>query len=188
MATVALETLDTDPARVELKERLGFHDPLIYAIALALRDDTIAGGFADRLYADSLAHTLAVHLLRNHAVFLHQLPPLSYDLSGPMLRRVMDYIQANLAQELTLAELANVVYLSPYHLARLFKRATGQSLHQYVIAQRVAAAQRLISAGQLPQAEIARQVGFADQSHMIRHFKRLLGVSPATFAHSARIF
>lgn len=181
ITTIALETLDTDPARVELRERLFFRDPLIYAIGLALRDDALAGGFAGTLYADSLAHTLAIHLLRQYAVFRLNPPKLTYDLSGSMLRRVIDYIQANLARDLSLAEIAGTVYLSPYHLTRLFKRATGQSLHQYVIAQRVDAAQRLITAGRLPLSAVASQVGFADQSHLTRHFKRLQGVSPTVF-------
>lgn len=186
MATVVLEAYDTDPVRVEFREQVGGRDPLIYSIGLALRDDIIAGGFTGRLYADSLAHTLIVHLLRDYAIFRLDPPQLTYDISSSMLQRVMDYIQANLDQDLTLAEIAGVVYLSPYHLTRLFKRAMGQSLHQYVIAQRVIAAQRLITAGQLSLAEIATKVGFADQSHLTRHFKRLQGISPAVFAHQRK--
>jgi len=186
MAAVAQQALDADPGRVELRERATFRDPLIYAIGLELRAEVISDGLAGRLYTESLAHTLAVHLLRDHAIFPPRPPRLAYDLSGPVLRRVVDYVNANLAHDLSLAEIAAVVHFSPYHLTRLFKRAVGVSLHQYVIAQRVAAARRLIVAGRLPLAEIAAYVGFADQSHLTRHFKRLQGVSPVEFVRQRK--
>jgi AraC-like DNA-binding protein len=82
---------------------------------------------------------------------------------------------------LTQAEVSALVHISPFHFVRLFKQATGQSLHQYIITQRVEAAERLLLAGRLTLAEIALQVGFTDQSHLARHFKRHRGVTLKTF-------
>jgi AraC family transcriptional regulator len=72
------------------------------------------------------------------------------------------------------------VHLSPYHLARLFKQATGDSPHHYLIQVRLTSARALLSAGsgQRSLAEIAAAVGFSDQSHLTRHFKRQFGVTP----------
>jgi AraC family transcriptional regulator len=79
-----------------------------------------------------------------------------------------------------LNDIAEAVHLSPFHVARLFKQALGVSPHQYLIQVRVNSARSLLSAGsgERSLAEVASAVGFADQSHLTRHFKRLLGVTP----------
>jgi len=73
-----------------------------------------------------------------------------------------------------------VAHLSTYHLTRVFKKSTGVSPHQYVVQVRVNSARSLLTAGagNRSLAEIAAAVGFADQSHLTRHFKRVLGVTP----------
>ena len=99
----------------------------------------------------------------------HILPPVDIEL---MRRR--------LADSLTLEELADVAGLSPFHFARQFKAATGHPPHDYHIRLRVDRAQELIRhhGREWTMAVIAQETGFADQSHMARHFKRVLGVSP----------
>jgi AraC family transcriptional regulator len=82
---------------------------------------------------------------------------------------------------LTLAEIAAVARLSPYHFARQFKAATGLP-HQYVIKRRVELAKQLLQAGgHLSLAQVAARAGFADQSQFTHHFKRLVGVTPGRF-------
>ena len=71
--------------------------------------------------------------------------------------------------------------MSPNYFARLFKQTTGITPHQYVIRCRIERAKELIQRGNLPLIEIATQVGFLDQSHLNRHFKRLVGVTPKTY-------
>jgi len=105
-------------------------------------------------------------------------------LSPHTLRQVLDYIQENLSRPLTQAEIAAVVHISPYHFARLFRRATGQSPHQYIIAQRVEKAAQLLLTQQFTMTEIALQVGFVDQSHFYRHFKRHWAVTPKQFVEA----
>lgn len=75
---------------------------------------------------------------------------------------------------------------SPYHFARAFKRATGQSVHQYVIARRLAAGRDLLETTPLSIAEVAEQVGFADHSHFARAFKRCYGVAPSSVARKGK--
>lgn len=107
-------------------------------------------------------------------------------LATPTLRRIFDYINSHLEHDLTLAEIAREANLSPYHFTRLFKQTTGESLHQYVIRQRVEAAKRLLLDEQLPIAEVATKVGFADQSHLGRHLKRSFGVTPQTLVKEGK--
>ncbi|CAN5493259.1 hypothetical protein BH10CHL1_BH10CHL1_49360 [soil metagenome] len=163
----------------ELTPQVAVADPLIYQISLALLGEMQSGGLFGRLYAESLVQTLALHLLRTSAVLPRSLPVVPGGLSIVARRHVIDYIHLHLAQALTINELAALVYLSPYHFMRLFKATMGQTVHQYVITQRVEAGKQLLLAGDLTIAQIAQQIGFTDQSHFAHHFKRLVGVAPS---------
>ena len=103
-------------------------------------------------------------------------------LVGPRLTRVIDYVHDNLDAGIRLADLAAVARLSEFHFARLFERSVGLAPHQYVIAQRVERAKTLIAEGRLTLAMIAAEVGFADQAHLTRHFKALVGCTPGRFS------
>jgi AraC family transcriptional regulator len=101
---------------------------------------------------------------------------------------VVEYIEEHLDGGPTLAEMAAVVGLNPYHFARQFKAATGLPPHQYVIARRVERAKQLLQAGtNLSLAEVALRAGFSDQSQCSHHLKRLFGVTPGRFRTPARI-
>lgn len=180
LATVMVDAVNIDPAAITLVERVTAHDPLLHQLGLALLAELETGGLAGRLYVEALTQTLVIHLLRNHAAIPQNPAPAKGGLAPGVLRRVVEYINSNLAHDLTLAEIAKEANLSPYHFTRLFKQSMGESLHQYVIRQRVEAAKRLLLDEPLPIAEVATKVGFADQSHLGRHLKRLLGVTPQT--------
>jgi AraC-like DNA-binding protein len=93
------------------------------------------------------------------------------------LRRL---IEARQRERITLRELGRALGLSPFQVLRLFRRHHGVTPHQYLVRLRVAEASRLLRHGE-PIAAVAAEVGFADQSHMARHFKRLLGVTPSHY-------
>lgn len=181
LATVAADALGVDVIDVKLSPCLGMTDAFIHQLGLALLAELQAGGLAGPRYVASLTQALALHLLRNHAVFHRGPPTRTVGLAPQALRSVIDYIQNHLTQALTQAEVAAIAHVSPFHFARLFRQATGQSLHQYIITQRIAAAQRLLLAGRLTLAEIALEVGFTNQSHLTRHFKRHYGLPPKLF-------
>ena len=94
------------------------------------------------------------------------------------LRRVTEYIQQNLGKDLRLAELAALVYMSPYHFARLFKCSTGVSPHRFVIRQRIARAGAFLATPELSIARISRMVGFRTPSHFTTVFRRVTGITP----------
>lgn len=180
----AAEGVGVDPDLVEIVGGLVPHDPQIERIGLSLLPDLAAeepvGG---ALFAGALSRALAVHLLREHSTLGGRSRRAAYSepgggLTGRALRRATDYVGDNLAGDLTLAGIARAANTSPYHFSRLFKRSTGLSPHQYVIRQRVERARALLTNTALPLHEIAEAAGFAHQSHMGHHLKRLLGVSP----------
>jgi AraC family transcriptional regulator len=111
--------------------------------------------------------------------------PSADDLVGGLpacrLRRVMQYIQDNLHQELRLAELSALVHMSPFHFARLFKQSTGASPHRFLIQRRIEHAAALLAAQPSPIGEIARSVGFRTPSHFTTTFRRVIGITPTAY-------
>lgn len=102
------------------------------------------------------------------------------------LRDALAYIEANFDKSLSLAELAEVSALSVSRFATVFREQVGLSPYKYLCGVRVRRAQSLLLAG-VPGAVVATEVGFFDQSHLARHFKRICGVTPSTFLQQARL-
>ncbi len=97
------------------------------------------------------------------------------------VQHAIDYIQANFGERLELAALANQVGLSRYYFLRVFHQTVGMPPHAYVQNVRVQRAQDLILRGE-PLATVAHTVGFSNQSHLTRSFKRFVGITPGAFA------
>ncbi|MEP6987143.1 MAG: AraC family transcriptional regulator [Chloroflexota bacterium] len=176
-----------DPLRVELRDDFNFRDPLIEHIGRALVAELQSGGLAGRLYAESLAHSMAIHMLRNYANIIPILNLPQGTLPIAQIRQVREYIQAHLVENIGLSELAAIVGLSPSHFARLFKQVTGYAPHQYLILRRLELAKKLLERSHLTIADVAQTVGFYDQSHLIRHFKRVYRISPQMLRHGRNV-
>jgi AraC-like DNA-binding protein len=97
-----------------------------------------------------------------------------------------ELLQAQLAAPPSLEGLAATVNLSPFHFARVFRRATGMPPHTWLMQQRIARARALLQGGCLP-LEVAMQLGFADQSHLSRQFKQVYGVGPGAYRSARQI-
>jgi AraC family transcriptional regulator len=182
----AAEEAGTDPEGLEVLNSVAVRDPVLERTGMALLEELVCCEPADRLYAESLAQVLAVHLLRRHSSLgrgasrrLH--PSRTGRLSEAALRSVTDYVGDNLPRDLSLAELAAVANLSPYHFARTFKRSTGLSPHQYVLHRRVERAKELLKGTDLPVGIVALRAGFASPSHFSQQFKRIVGTPPSAF-------
>jgi AraC-like DNA-binding protein len=102
-------------------------------------------------------------------------------LSWPRLRRVCNFIQDNLNQQLTLLVLSAVVHMSPYHFARLFKQSTGVPPHRFVLERRIARASALLREPQLSIRQVGRLVGFRTPSHFTTAFRRMTGITPSAY-------
>lgn len=170
-----------DPDRIQLVPHFATPDPLVHQIGLALKTALENQGAGSRLYAESMANALIIHLLQHYSA---QPPSLRDYYAGGLpkhkFRQVVDYIHEHLARDLGLEELATVVQMSSHYFCQRFKQSTGMTPHQYVIRCRVERAKELLLQGELTIADIARSVGFVDQSHLTRHFKRLMGITPKT--------
>jgi AraC family transcriptional regulator len=101
------------------------------------------------------------------------------------LRRVTEYVQQNLDKDLTLAELASIVYMSPFHFARLFKCSTGMPPHRFVVRQRITRARTCLAMEGQSIAQISRMVGYRTPSHFTTVFRRTLGVTPGAYRAAA---
>jgi AraC family transcriptional regulator len=183
----AAEVAERDATHLTLYGRSGFQDPLLAQIGLALWRELEHPTATGKLYAQTAAQMLAVHLLRYYTTPAHQIKEPSQGLTSRQINQVRDFVLAHLEQDLSLTILAQQVGFSPYHFARLFRRATGESPHQFVLGQRIERAQSLLRETELPLAQVALASGFAHQSHLTQAFKRSLGVTPAVYREGLQI-
>lgn len=102
------------------------------------------------------------------------------------LARVKEFVDAHLADDLSLAEIAAAAELSPFHFARVFKRETGAPPHRYLMERRVARARELLAGTTMDLAEVALACGFAGQSHFTTAFKRHTGLTPGAWRAAVR--
>lgn len=163
---------------VQIDPRVIFIDPTILHIAQLLKSEVISGGLAGDLYVESLRNLLAIHLLRNYSGGSEIGKEDAPKIDDLQLKRVRDYIEANLAEELTIADLAGLIPMSQFHFARAFKAAIGEPPHRYVTQRRIEQAKVLLSVTKLSVAEVAYRVGFSNQSHFTAQFRKIAGVTP----------
>jgi AraC family transcriptional regulator len=152
-------------------------DPFLREIIRAV--DSAAQNEVGDLYAESVAAFLAAHLVTHHSGRrAHPVPPVRED---PRVRSVIALMRERLAEPLTLAEIASEVYLSVFHLVRVFKETTGETPHRFLTRLRVEEAQRLLRDSDLSVAEIASRCGFASPGAFSTAFLRHTGVRPSTY-------
>jgi AraC family transcriptional regulator len=163
---------------------VGVEDPVIGRLAALGRLELNEGGAGGRLYLEGLASALAVHLLRSSGLSRRSLIPYKGGLPPRQIRRVLEYIEAHLAGELGLVELAAIAELSPHYFGEAFRISTGTSPHRYVMERRVECARALLRDADWPIGDIAYAAGFSSQSHFTANFRRITGVTPGRFRRS----
>jgi AraC family transcriptional regulator len=170
-----------EAVRVVLALHLGIRDPQLEHICLALKAEHDAGYPSGRLYGDALATGLAARLLGKYSAHAPAAAYHNSNLPAYKLRRVTEYINDNLTENLTLAELAAVAGMNPHSFSRAFKQTTGTPPHRYVSNCRVERAKTLLADAGLPLVEVGLSVGFQTQSHFTTLFHRLTGLTPKAF-------
>jgi transcriptional regulator GlxA family with amidase domain len=100
-------------------------------------------------------------------------------LPPALTHRICEYIDSHLDEKISLCSLAAMAGLSVHHFARAFAKSVGVPPHSFLLQRRVEKAQHLLRDTKLPLSEIALSVGFFDQSHLARHFRRLAGLPPS---------
>jgi AraC family transcriptional regulator len=175
----AAESLELDASAIELRNRFQVRDPKIESLAWALKAEMDDGFKNGQLYTDGIGAAIACQLLTGHSAAA---PTGKSAIPGAMstfrLRRILGYVEEDLNGDLSLRAIAAISGLSISHCQRAFCHATGLSIHQYVIQRRIERAKILLPNKNLSLSEVALSVGFAHQSHLTYHMRRLLGVSP----------
>ncbi|EJM71779.1 AraC family transcriptional regulator [Pseudomonas sp. GM55] len=167
------------------------HNPPAFGATL-YRDQDLVNGFcqlhrllespATALQQQTAWRELMLSLLQRHAAVPDAAKPGKEHRAVSLAKELL---HAQLAAPPSLETLAAAVNLSPFHFARVFRRATGMPPHTWLIQQRIARARGLLQSGCLP-LEVATQLGFADQSHLSRQFKQVYGVGPGAYRSAKR--
>jgi AraC family transcriptional regulator len=171
----------THEREIELVEHWNLTDPNIVAVLLAMRADLDSGSPAGRMYGESLANALAVYLLKRYAVNPRMPAVYRGGLPRYRLKRVIDYVDANLSGDLALAHLAGVAGMSPHYFAELFRQSTGRAPHQYVLMRRIDLAKERLRDPRRSVIDAGLDAGFKNPSHFARVFRKWVGVSPSSF-------
>jgi AraC family transcriptional regulator len=178
-------TDDADQARrcmEEMRFRFGVRDQLLAAAAAALAREVRQPGERGSLYADHLADTILLHVLRNRSAAENDRRRLARGgLSSRALRIVRERIEGSLELGVTLADLAREVGLSRAHFARAFKDSMGITPHRFMTSRRIERAKGLLLRTDQPLADVAFEVGFSSQAHFTDQFRRVTGSTPLRF-------
>jgi AraC family transcriptional regulator len=180
------EAMGLGSGGAELAPSIHIRDPQVERIGWMMQAEDHDGYPGGRLFADSLASALAARLfaLQSRKDVTTSKPGRA--LPAWRLRRVLEYIEAHLDEDLTLAELARVADFSLSHFKPLFRQAMGMPVHRFVLERRVERARLRLLEGGRSLTEIALEAGFSHPSHMARCMRRVLGLSPSQVASSSR--
>ncbi len=177
LEAVAVES-GMDAAGLEIRNRFQIRDRELETLGWAMKREMETGCPSGPIYMSGLTLALASRLVAWHSSAARMPKALNEGLSGLRLKQVLAFIEEQLAEDLSLEQIAAVAGVSASHVKTLFRKAMGVPVHQYVIQRRVERAKELLSKDSLSMAEIAAAAGFAHQSHMARHMRRVLGMPP----------
>ncbi|MGH7182619.1 MAG: AraC family transcriptional regulator [Nitrospiraceae bacterium] len=168
-------------ADLELMEHWNLRDRRIESLMLALYTDIEDGSSAGRLYGESIGTALSVYLTQKFAVFRPKIASYRGGIPSARLKRVTDYIEAHLDEDISLSALAEVAGMGTHYFCELFKQSMPLSPYQYVLQKRIERAKGYLREPHLKMIDVGVAVGFKNQSHFARVFKRIVGATPTQF-------
>jgi AraC family transcriptional regulator len=179
-----LRDLDIDPSRMSLRYESVAHDPFIEQVAERIRAELASETSTGRLLVEALGTALSAHLAHQYSATdarPKRRASAEKPLSGPRLSRVMEYIEAHVRRDFTIADLASAACMSPTHFAKSFKAATGRTPHEFVSDRRLGLAKRMLAAEDGQIADIAAATGFSSQANFTRAFHKVAGTTPGRY-------
>ena len=176
------ESCDLNHAQMAFEPQIAVRDEQLSHMAMSLLYELKAENVVGRLYADSVASSLAIQLVRRYSC-LKDVAIRKGGMAPNKLRRALEFISDKLEQQqgIALEVVAQEVGMSRYHFSRVFKESMGLSPINYIVRQRIERAKKLLVETELPIADIALQAGFSGQSHFTTFFRKLVGLTPRSF-------
>jgi AraC-like DNA-binding protein len=157
--------------------------PALSSLCETMMLEAESGLAGQHLVLDAVITQVAIFLLRGH-MGIRQDQQMEISRVGVVdrrLRRAIEYIHAHYNRDLSLAEIAESAFLSEYHFARLFKRLTGLTPHQYMAAVRIEQAKIMLAETDQTIVSISLAVGYASQSHFTKIFRNFVGFTPVEY-------
>jgi AraC family transcriptional regulator len=179
--SVAREALAMNPDRLEVVPEFRTRDPHLESIGMLLLAELQQENLGGRLYIESLANVLAVHLLRQYTAAKPRLTMYEGGLPQRQLLQVLKYIHESLDQDIKLADLAALLSMSQFHFSHLFKQSIGTAPYQYLLQQRIERAKQLLKQTDQSIMDIALTCGFNSHSHLSKQFRQLTGITPTAY-------
>jgi AraC family transcriptional regulator len=176
-----LASSDGAYGEVELRASRKFADRRLSAMVAAVHAEMVAGFPSGRLFLDSVEQAMAVTLVNGHAVRHRPVQLYRGGLGSARLRRIRELVHAKMEDDLSLDEMADSVGLSTAHFARMFRKSTGETPHQFVLRQRLERAKAMLRAPDARVLDVAVACGFKTQQHFAQVFRDIWGVSPTEF-------
>lgn len=170
-----------------LIDGVGLTDPTLGELTRQILTEIENPGVGTGLFADMMARTLALHLLRRHSTAgAHRFAD-RIEITPHQLRQSTDYIESHLGEDLTLERIAEAAAMSPFRFARAFRKSMGQSPRQYVIIRRIERAKEMLRGSDRDLSDIANGIGFATQSHFTAVFHKRCGTTPKKYRDLCRV-
>src|ERR1700756_4952746 len=166
---------------VELHPSRKFADSRLSALVAAARAEMVAGFPSGRLFLDSVEQAMAVALVEGHAVKHRPVQIYRGGLGSTRLRRIRELVHAKMEDDLSLDDMAQSVGLSTAHFARMFRKSTGKTPHQFVLRERLERAKAMLRAPDARVLDVAVACGFKTQQHFAQVFRGVWGVSPTRY-------
>ncbi len=166
---------------VELRAQRKFADARLGPLVAAAHAEMAAGFPSGRLFLDSIEQAMAVALVNGHAVRHRPVQIYKGGLGSARLRRIKELVHAKIEDDLSLDEMAQSVGLSTAHFARMFRKSTGETPHQFVLRQRIERAKAMLRAPNARVLDVAVACGFKTQQHFAQVFRDVWGVSPTDY-------
>jgi AraC family transcriptional regulator len=166
---------------VELSPSRKFANPRLSALVAAAHEEMVAGFPSGRLFLDSVEQAMAIALVKDRAVRHHPVQIYRGGLGSARLRRIKELVDAKMEDDLSLDEMAQSVGLSTAHFARMFRKSTGETPHQFVLGQRIERAKAMLRGPVARVLDVAVACGFKTQQHFAQVFRDVCGVSPTEY-------
>ena len=166
---------------VELRRVGKLVDARVGALAAAVSAERVAGFPSGRLFLDSVEQALAVALVNGYAVRHCSVQTHRGGLGSTRLRRIKEFVDAKIEDELTLCEMAQAVELSTAYFSRMFRKSTGETPHQFLLRQRLERAKMMLRSADARVLDVAVACGFKSQQHFAQVFRRVCRVSPTEY-------